>query len=58
VLTGVVGSFLSKGMEAGLAAAAAAATCGVASRIAADRHGQAGMIASDVVEALSRALSR
>ena len=58
VLTGVVGSFLSKGMEAGLAAAAAAATCGVASRIAADRHGQAGMIARDVVEALSRALSR
>ncbi len=58
VLTGVVGSFLSKGMEAGLAAAAAAATCGVASRIAADRHGQAGMIARDIVEALSRALSR
>ena len=58
VLTGVVGAFLAKGMEAAAAAAAAAAACGVASRIAAERHGQAGMIARDVVEALSPALSR
>ena len=36
-----------------LAAAAAAAACGVASRLAAERHGQAGMIARDVVESLS-----
>jgi NAD(P)H-hydrate epimerase len=58
VLTGVVASFLAKGMEAGQAAIAAAAACGVASHVAAERHGAAGMIARDVVEALSPALSR
>jgi ADP-dependent NAD(P)H-hydrate dehydratase / NAD(P)H-hydrate epimerase len=58
VLTGVVGAFLAKGMDASAAAAAAAAACGVASDIAAERHGQAGMIARDVVESLSPALSR
>ncbi len=57
VLTGVVGAFLAKGMEGSLAAITAAAACGVASRIAAERHGQAGMIARDVIEALSPALS-
>ena len=57
VLTGVVGAFLAKGMEAGRAAIAAAAACGVASHVAAERHGGAGMIARDVVEALSPALS-
>jgi ADP-dependent NAD(P)H-hydrate dehydratase / NAD(P)H-hydrate epimerase len=57
VLTGVVASFLAKGMEAGRAAVAAAAACGTASRVAAERHGEAGMIARDVVEALSPALS-
>ena len=57
VLTGVVASFLAKGMEAGRAAIAAAAACGTASHIAAERHGEAGMIARDVVEALSPALS-
>ena len=57
VLTGVVASFLAKGMEAGRAAVAAAAACGVASHVAAERHGEAGMIARDVVEALSPALS-
>jgi len=58
VLTGVVGAFLAKGMDASAAAAGAAAACGVASGIAAERHGQAGMIARDVVESLSPALSR
>ncbi|HWB57440.1 MAG TPA: NAD(P)H-hydrate dehydratase [Gaiellaceae bacterium] len=58
VLTGVVAAFLAKGMEADVAAAAASAACGVASGLAAERHGVAGMIASDVVEALSPALSR
>jgi NAD(P)H-hydrate epimerase len=57
VLTGVVGAFLAKGMEGSLAATAAAAACGTASWIAAERHGEAGMIARDVVEALSPALS-
>jgi NAD(P)H-hydrate epimerase len=58
VLTGVVAAFLAKGMEASVAAAAAAAACGVASRLAGERHGQAGMIARDVVESLSPALSQ
>jgi ADP-dependent NAD(P)H-hydrate dehydratase / NAD(P)H-hydrate epimerase len=57
VLTGVVGAFLAKGMEAAAAAVSAAAACGVASKLATERHGQAGMIARDVVEALSPALS-
>ena len=57
VLTGVVGALLAKGMEAGVAAAAAAAACGVASQRAAERHGEAGMIARDVVDSLSPALS-
>ncbi|HET6696251.1 MAG TPA: NAD(P)H-hydrate dehydratase [Gaiellaceae bacterium] len=57
VLTGVVATFLAKGMEAGRAAIAAAAACGTASHVAAERHGEAGMIARDVVEALSPALS-
>jgi NAD(P)H-hydrate repair Nnr-like enzyme with NAD(P)H-hydrate dehydratase domain len=45
-------------MDGALAAAAAAAACGAASQLAAERHGQAGLIASDVVEALSPVLSR
>ena len=57
VLTGVVATCLAKGMEPPLGAVAAAATCGVAAGIASERHGQAGMIARDVVEALSPALS-
>ena len=57
VLTGVVAAFLSKGMEPRLAAAAAAAAAGRAADIAAERHGQAGLLARDVVEALSPALS-
>jgi ADP-dependent NAD(P)H-hydrate dehydratase / NAD(P)H-hydrate epimerase len=58
VLTGIVAAFLSKGMDGRTAAAAAAAAGGAAAHIAAERHGTAGMIASDVVEALSPALSR
>ncbi len=58
VLTGVVAAFLAKGMEPGLAAAAAAAAGGVAADLAAERHGRAGMIARDVIDALSPALSR
>jgi hydroxyethylthiazole kinase-like uncharacterized protein yjeF len=57
VLTGIVAAFLSKGLEASLAAAAAAAAQGVAANLAADRHGSAGLLARDVVEALSPALS-
>jgi NAD(P)H-hydrate epimerase len=57
VLTGVVTAFLAKGMEAQLAAAAAAAAGGAAADLAAERHGAAGLIASDVIESLSLALS-
>lgn len=57
VLTGIVAAFLAKGMDAKVAAAAASAAGGAAARLAAERHGFAGMIASDVVEALSPALS-
>lgn len=57
VLTGIVAAFLSKGLDARLAAAAAAAAQGVAANLAADRHGSAGLLARDVVEALSPALS-
>jgi hydroxyethylthiazole kinase-like uncharacterized protein yjeF len=57
VLTGIVAAFLAKGMDGRTAAAAAAAAGGVASRLAAERHGEAGLIARDVVESLSSALS-
>ncbi|HEX5468964.1 MAG TPA: NAD(P)H-hydrate dehydratase [Gaiellaceae bacterium] len=57
VLTGIVAAFLAKGMDAKTAAAAAAAAGGEAAGLAAERHGSAGMIARDVVEALSPALS-
>jgi len=56
-LTGVVAAFLAKGLEPRLAATAGAAACGVAADVAAERHGFAGMLARDVVEALSPALS-
>jgi ADP-dependent NAD(P)H-hydrate dehydratase / NAD(P)H-hydrate epimerase len=58
VLTGIVAAFLAKGLEPRLAAAAAAAAGGVAADLAAETHGTAGMIARDVIEALSPALSR
>jgi hydroxyethylthiazole kinase-like uncharacterized protein yjeF len=57
VLTGIVAAFLAKGMEAQPAAAAAAAAGGVAAGLAAERHGAPGLIASDVIESLSLALS-
>ena len=57
VLTGIVAAFLSKGMEPRLAGAAAAAAQGAAANLAAEQHGSAGLLARDVVEALSPALS-
>lgn len=57
VLTGVTAAFLAKGMDARLGASAAAATTGLAARRASERHGFAGLIARDVVEALSPVLS-
>jgi NAD(P)H-hydrate epimerase len=57
VLTGIAAAFLAKGMDAQLGAAAAAAAGGRAASLAAERHGTAGMIARDVIDSLSPALS-
>jgi NAD(P)H-hydrate epimerase len=54
VLTGVVAAFLAKGLEPQLAAAAAAVAHGVASRLV---EPQAGLVASDLLPALQRALA-
>jgi NAD(P)H-hydrate epimerase len=54
VLTGVIAAFLAKGLDAGTAAAAGAIAHG---RAAALVEPQAGLIASDVVAALPRALA-
>jgi ADP-dependent NAD(P)H-hydrate dehydratase / NAD(P)H-hydrate epimerase len=54
VLTGVVAAFLAKGMDARLAAAAAAFTHGRAAELA---PRQVGLVASDVIAALPQALS-
>jgi ADP-dependent NAD(P)H-hydrate dehydratase / NAD(P)H-hydrate epimerase len=53
VLTGVIAAFLAKGMDAQLAAVAGAAA---QQRAAVEAEQRAGLIASDVVEALPRAL--
>jgi ADP-dependent NAD(P)H-hydrate dehydratase / NAD(P)H-hydrate epimerase len=55
VLTGVVAAFLAKGLDARIAAAAAATAHGLAARLAPE---QVGLLASDVVAALPRALAR
>jgi NAD(P)H-hydrate epimerase len=52
VLTGVIGAFLAKGVDARLAAAAAVVACDVAARLGHSR----GLVASDVVELLPAAL--
>jgi ADP-dependent NAD(P)H-hydrate dehydratase / NAD(P)H-hydrate epimerase len=55
VLTGIVGSFLAKGMSARLAAAAAATAHTLAAQ---EADQKAGLVAGDVVETLPRVLSR
>jgi len=57
VLTGIVAAFLAKGVEPRVAAVGAAAVQGLAADRAAAASGWAGMIATDVVGALSRTLS-
>ena len=52
VLTGVIGAFLAKGMDARAAAAAGAVACDVAARLGPAR----GLVASDVVSLLPAAL--
>jgi NAD(P)H-hydrate epimerase len=54
VLTGAIGAFLAKGLEARLAAAAGAFACGRAARLAPQTSG---LVASDVVAALPSALA-
>jgi len=54
VLTGTIAAFLAKGMEARLAAAAAAVACGRAARLAPQ---SVGLVASDVIAALPLALA-
>jgi NAD(P)H-hydrate epimerase len=55
VLSGVTAAFLAKGMEPQRAAAAACAAQQLAAREAPQRYG---LVASDVIEALPRALAR
>jgi ADP-dependent NAD(P)H-hydrate dehydratase / NAD(P)H-hydrate epimerase len=55
VLTGITAAFLAKGMEAQRAAAAACAAQQLASHEASQRYG---LVASDLIEALPRALAR
>jgi ADP-dependent NAD(P)H-hydrate dehydratase / NAD(P)H-hydrate epimerase len=54
VLTGVIAAFLAKGMEARLAAAAAAVAHGLASRLVEPR---VGLVASDLLPGIQRALA-
>jgi NAD(P)H-hydrate epimerase len=55
VLTGIVAAFLAKGLDARTAAAAAATAHGLAAHLASG--GRPGLIASDVIAALPRALA-
>jgi NAD(P)H-hydrate repair Nnr-like enzyme with NAD(P)H-hydrate dehydratase domain len=55
VLTGIAAAFLAKGMDAQRAAAAACAAQQLASHEAPQRYG---LVASDVIDALPRALAR
>jgi hydroxyethylthiazole kinase-like uncharacterized protein yjeF len=55
VLTGILASFLAKGVDARLAAAAAAFAHGRAAELAPQ---QVGLVASDVIDALPRALGK
>ena len=56
VLSGVIGAFLAKGMDPFTAACAAVRRHAAAGRVAADEQGADGVIASDVIAALPRAL--
>ena len=56
VLAGVVGALLAKGLDPFPAACAAVRRHAAAGRVAADEHGADGVIASDVIAALPRAV--
>ena len=56
VLSGVIGTFLAKGLDPFTAACAGVRRHAAAGRVAAAEHGPDGVIASDVIAALPRAL--
>lgn len=58
VLSGVIGAYLAKGMEPFAAACAGVLVHATAGRLCASEIGAEGVIASDVIEALPRALRR
>ena len=58
VLTGMVGAFLARGLDAGDALVSAVYLHGLAGDVAAERHGQESLIAGDVIEALPEAFRR
>jgi NAD(P)H-hydrate epimerase len=58
VLSGVLGAFLARGLEAGAALAAAVYLHGLAGDVAAERVGQESLVAGDVVDALPEAFRR
>jgi len=58
VLTGVTGAFLARGLEAGPACRLAAYAHGLAGDLAAAEVGEDGLVASDLLAALPRALVR
>jgi ADP-dependent NAD(P)H-hydrate dehydratase / NAD(P)H-hydrate epimerase len=57
VLSGVIGAYLSKGMDPFTAACAGVLVHAHAGRVTAREIGSEGVIASDVIEALPRALT-
>jgi len=58
VLTGMLGAFLARGLDATAALASAVYLHGLAGDVAAERHGQESLIAGDVIEALPEAFRR
>jgi NAD(P)H-hydrate epimerase len=58
VLTGVLGALLARGLEPGVATAAAVYLHGLAGDVAAERVGQESLVAGDVIEALPEAFRR
>jgi NAD(P)H-hydrate epimerase len=56
VLSGIIGAHLAKGMEPFAAACAGVRRHAASGRVAADAHGAGGVIASDVIDALPRAI--
>jgi NAD(P)H-hydrate epimerase len=58
VLTGILGAFLARDLAAADALTAAVYLHGLAGDVAAERHGQESLVASDVIDALGEAFRR